>query len=47
MPLGEIPIGSVVRLKKTNEFAIIVGKNLMMNRLESFLNYYVEIEGKG
>lgn len=46
MPLGELPIGSVVRLKKTGEFALIVGKNLMMNNSDSFLNYYLEIENR-
>lgn len=47
MPFPKYPIGSVVRLKKTNEFALIVGYNLLMNKLETFLNYYVEIEGRG
>jgi len=36
----------VVWLKKTNEFALIVGKNQLQNRPDSFLNYYVQIEGK-
>jgi hypothetical protein len=36
----------VVRLKKTGEFASIVGKNNLMNRPDTFLNYYLEIEGR-
>jgi len=47
MPFAKLPIGAVVRLKKTNEFALIVGYNLLMNKPETFLNYYVEIEGRG
>jgi len=46
MPLGTIPIGSVVRIKKTNEFALVIGKNQLMNNPESFLNYYLEIEDR-
>lgn len=46
MPFAKYPIGTVVRLKKTGEFALIVGHNLMMDKPDTFLNYYIEIEGK-
>jgi hypothetical protein len=46
MLLGKIPVDSIVRLKKTGEFARIVGKNQLQNRPESFLNYYMIIENK-
>ena len=43
---GKVPTGTVVRLKKTGEFAVIIGHNRMQQRLDTFLNYYVEIEGR-
>jgi hypothetical protein len=44
MLLGKVPVGSVVRLLKTNEFAIITGKNQLQGREDSFLNYYCHKE---
>jgi len=46
MPLGEFPLGTVVRLKKTGEFALIASRNELMGNPESFLNYYLQIEDR-
>ncbi|MBL0741363.1 hypothetical protein [Chryseolinea lacunae] len=42
---GKYPVGTVVRLKKTGEFAIIVDKAYLKDEKE-FLNYYANIEGR-
>jgi hypothetical protein len=46
MPFAKYPVNTIVRLRWTGEFARIVSLGLIMNRPESFLNYYVEIEGR-
>jgi len=46
MTFAKYPIGTIVRLIKTGEFARIIGYNCMMNRPDTFLSYYIEIEGK-
>jgi hypothetical protein len=39
------PLNTVVRIKKTGEFAIIVGYNFLKDG-KGFLNYYAEIQDK-
>lgn len=41
----EYPIGTVVRIRKTGQFAIIRGHTYVMDG-KSFLNYLGEIEGR-
>jgi hypothetical protein len=40
------PIDTVVRLKKTGQFAIITSHNLLNKSEFGFLNYLGEIEGR-
>jgi hypothetical protein len=39
------PVGTVIRIKRTNEFAIIRQQNFLKDR-KGFLHYLVEIEDK-
>jgi len=40
------PIGTIVRLKKTGQFAIIKQRSFLRDE-KSFLNYLGQIEGRG
>ena len=44
--LGKYDVGTVVRLKKTGEFALITDVCYLMDR-KNFLNYLGVIEGRG
>jgi hypothetical protein len=42
---GQYPVGTIVRLKRTGEFAIIVDRSYLKDGKE-FLNYLAKIEGR-
>jgi len=42
---GKYPVGTVVRIRKTGQFAIITHRNFLMNE-DNFLNYLGVIEGR-
>jgi len=46
MPYQKFPVDTVVRLRKTNQFALIKEQVFLMNHADGFLHYMIEIEGR-